>query len=33
MSNLTPVVRALLILNVIVFFFTNETIIQQYGLH
>ncbi|GAB3576905.1 rhomboid family intramembrane serine protease [Spirosoma luteolum] len=33
MSNLTPVVRAILILNVIVFFFTNETIIQQYGLH
>ncbi|GAB3500694.1 rhomboid family intramembrane serine protease [Spirosoma knui] len=33
MFDLTPVVRTLLLLNVLVFFFTNETIIQQFGLH
>lgn len=33
MFNLTPVVRALLIMNVLVYFVTNETIIEQFGLH
>jgi membrane associated rhomboid family serine protease len=33
MFALTPVVRALLIINVLVFFVTNESIIQQFGLH
>ena len=33
MFALTPVVRVLLILNVLVFFITNESIIQQFGLH
>lgn len=33
MFNLTPVVRALLIANVLVFFVTNEAIIEQFGLH
>lgn len=33
MFSLTPVVRALLIINVLVSFVANETIIQQYGLH
>ncbi len=30
---LTPVVRAILILNVLVFFVTNESVIQRFGLH
>lgn len=30
---LTPVVRTILILNVLVFLITNESIIQQFGLH
>ncbi len=33
MFNLTPVVRTLLIVNVLVFFITNESIIDQFGLH
>jgi membrane associated rhomboid family serine protease len=33
MFALTPVVRALLIINVLVFFVTNENVIQQFGLH
>ena len=33
MFALTPVVRVLLILNVLVFFITDESIIQQFGLH
>ena len=33
MFNLTPVVRTLLIINVLVFFVTNQTIIEQFGLH
>ena len=33
MFALTPVVRVLLMINVLVFFVTNESIIQQYGLH
>lgn len=33
MFNLTPVVRVLLILNVLVFLVTNEAIINQFGLH
>lgn len=33
MFNLTPVVRTLLIINVLVFFVTNEAIIDQFGLH
>lgn len=33
MFNLTPVVRVLLIINVLVFFVTNEFIIDQFGLH
>lgn len=33
MFSLTPVVRAILILNVLVFFITNERIIEQFGLH
>ncbi len=33
MFSLTPVVRVLLIINVLVFFITNESIIQQFGLH
>ncbi|MBD2754883.1 rhomboid family intramembrane serine protease [Spirosoma validum] len=33
MFNLTPVVRVLLILNVVVFLFTNDAIIEQFGLH
>ena len=33
MFSLTPVVRVLLIINVLVFFVTNENIIQQFGLH
>ena len=33
MFAITPVVRVLLILNVLVFFVTNERIIQQFGLH
>ncbi|GAB4037692.1 rhomboid family intramembrane serine protease [Spirosoma gilvum] len=33
MFNLTPVVRALLILNVLVFLVTNNAIIEQFGLH
>ena len=30
---LTPVVRAILILNVLVFFITNESVIERFGLH
>lgn len=33
MFNLTPVVRALLIINVLVYLVTNEAIIDQFGLH
>ena len=33
MFNLTPVVRTLLIINVLVFFVTNQTTIDQFGLH
>ena len=33
MFSLTPVVRVLLIINVLVFFVTNESVIQQFGLH
>ena len=33
MFNLTPVVRVLLIINVLVFFVTNESVIDQFGLH
>ena len=33
MFALTPVVRVLLILNVLVFFVTNENVIEQFGLH
>ena len=33
MFNLTPVVRALLIINVLVFLVTNEGIIERFGLH
>ncbi|GAB4019414.1 rhomboid family intramembrane serine protease [Spirosoma koreense] len=33
MFNLTPVVRSLLIINVIVFIATNESVIDQFGLH
>lgn len=33
MFALTPVVRALLIINVLVFFVTNENVIEQFGLH
>lgn len=33
MFNLTPVVRTLLILNVLVFLVTNDAIIEQFGLH
>ncbi|WP_338874399.1 rhomboid family intramembrane serine protease [Spirosoma sp. SC4-14] len=33
MFSFTPVVRALLILNVLVFFVTNENVIEQFGLH
>ncbi|MBD2705392.1 rhomboid family intramembrane serine protease [Spirosoma sp. BT702] len=33
MFNLTPVVRILLIINVLVYMVTNEAIIQQFGLH
>ena len=33
MFSLTPVVRVLLIINVLVFFLTNENVIQQFGLH
>ncbi|UFH55215.1 rhomboid family intramembrane serine protease [Spirosoma sp. KNUC1025] len=33
MFNLTPVVRVLLIINVVVFLFTNDFIIEQFGLH
>ncbi|QJW91732.1 rhomboid family intramembrane serine protease [Spirosoma taeanense] len=33
MFALTPVVRTILIINVLVFFVTNESIIQQFGLH
>ena len=33
MFNLTPVVRVLLLINVLVFFVTNEAIIDQFGLH
>ncbi|WP_420149797.1 rhomboid family intramembrane serine protease [Spirosoma sp.] len=33
MFNLTPVVRVLLVLNVLVFLVTNETIIDKFGLH
>lgn len=33
MFSLTPVVRALLIINVLVYFVTNESIIEQFGLH
>jgi len=33
MFSLSPVVRALLILNVLVFFVTNDSIIGQFGLH
>ncbi|MDB5242404.1 MAG: rhomboid family intrarane serine protease [Spirosoma sp.] len=33
MFALTPVVRVLLILNVLVFFVTNDNVIQQFGLH
>jgi membrane associated rhomboid family serine protease len=33
MFSLTPVVRVLLIINVLVFFVTDENVIQQFGLH
>ena len=33
MFSLTPVVRALLIINVLAYFATNESIIDQFGLH
>jgi membrane associated rhomboid family serine protease len=33
MFSLTPVVRVILILNVLVFFVTNDAIIRQFGLH
>jgi len=33
MFSLSPVVRVLLLINVLVFFITNESIIQQFGLH
>lgn len=33
MLALTPVVRAILIVNVLVFFVTNENVIEQFGLH
>ena len=33
MFNLTPVVRVLLLINVLVYFVTNETVIEQFGLH
>jgi len=33
MFDFTPVVRALLVLNVLVFLVTNDTIIDQFGLH
>ena len=33
MFSLSPVVRVLLVLNVLVFLITNESIIQQFGLH
>ena len=33
MFSLTPVVRVILILNVLVFFVTNDAIIGQFGLH
>lgn len=33
MFALTPVVRALLLINVLVYFVTNEQIIEQFGLH
>ncbi|GAB4002563.1 rhomboid family intramembrane serine protease [Spirosoma daeguense] len=33
MFNLTPVVRILLIINVLAYFITNESIIEQFGLH
>jgi len=33
MFSLSPVVRTLLILNVLVFFVTNDSIIEQFGLH
>ncbi|GAB3952972.1 rhomboid family intramembrane serine protease [Spirosoma harenae] len=33
MFNFTPVVRALLIINVLVFLVTNNAIIEQFGLH
>ena len=33
MFSLTPVVRVLLIINVLVFLVTNEAIIEQFGLH
>lgn len=33
MFTLTPVVRVLLIINVLVFFVTNESVIDQFGLH
>jgi membrane associated rhomboid family serine protease len=33
MFALTPVVRVLLLLNVLVFFVTNDTVIRQFGLH
>ena len=33
MFSFTPVVRALLIINVLVFFITDENLIQQFGLH
>ncbi|SOD95830.1 rhomboid family intramembrane serine protease [Spirosoma fluviale] len=33
MFSLTPVVRAILILNVLVFLVTNDAIIEQFGLH
>ena len=33
MFNLTPVVRAILIVNVLVFLVTNDRVIEQFGLH
>ncbi|AQG81559.1 rhomboid family intramembrane serine protease [Spirosoma montaniterrae] len=33
MFALTPVVRALLLLNVVAFIFTNDQVIEQFGLH
>jgi membrane associated rhomboid family serine protease len=33
MFNLTPVVRAILIANVLVFFVTNDSVIERFGLH